>query len=248
MITADEFLTGLFEDLRIVIGARAGAEATLVAATPPVEPHWIARLRLETDGQVATSHVGIPRSAAVALAALSASGHADVPDAAIAATVRDVMTTAVLAVNARVAPATLVLLDLVPEPHPRLQGQTTVGVEVANVAGPFVLSADVSFIGAAPQKVAAAAVPDPEPRLDVLLDIDLPVVVRFGHTDMPLRALTKLGPGSIVDLGRSPDDPVEVLVSNRVVAHGEVVVVGGNYGVRILDVVSPSERMRSMEG
>jgi flagellar motor switch protein FliN/FliY len=87
-----------------------------------------------------------------------------------------------------------------------------------------------------------------ESRLDVILDIDLPVVVRFGHTELPLRALTRLGPGSVIELGRSPDDPVEVMVSDRVIARGEVVVVGGNYGIRILDVVSASERMRSMEG
>ena len=87
----------------------------------------------------------------------------------------------------------------------------------------------------------------PESRIEVILDIDLPVVVRFGHTELPLRTLTRLGPGSVIDLGRSPDDPVEVMVSDRVIARGEVVVVGGNYGIRILDVVSPSERMRSME-
>jgi flagellar motor switch protein FliN/FliY len=84
-------------------------------------------------------------------------------------------------------------------------------------------------------------------RIDVILDIDLPVVVRFGHTELPIRALSRLGPGSVIDLGRSPDDPVEVLVSNRVVARGEVVIVGGNYGVRILDVASQSERARSLE-
>jgi flagellar motor switch protein FliN len=85
------------------------------------------------------------------------------------------------------------------------------------------------------------------PKLDVILDIDLPLLVRFGRTEMPLRSLTTLGPGSVIDLGRSPDDPVDVLVSNQVVARGEVVIVGGNYGVRILDVMSPADRMRSME-
>ena len=89
--------------------------------------------------------------------------------------------------------------------------------------------------------------PSVHSRIDDILDIDLPIVVRFGHTEMPLRALTRLGPGSVIDLGRTPDDPAEVMVSDRVVARGEVVIVGGNYGIRILDVVSPSERMRSME-
>ena len=82
----------------------------------------------------------------------------------------------------------------------------------------------------------------------MILDIDLPLVVRFGRTELPLRSLAGLGPGSVIDLGRAPDEPVEVLVTNQVVARGEVVVVGGNYGVRITDVISPADRVRSMEG
>jgi len=70
--------------------------------------------------------------------------------------------------------------------------------------------------------------------------------VRFGLTEMTLEALTRLGPGSVIDLGRSPDDPVEVLVNGRLVARAEVVVVGGNYGVRILEVVSTADRVRSL--
>jgi flagellar motor switch protein FliN len=83
--------------------------------------------------------------------------------------------------------------------------------------------------------------------LDVILDIHLPLVVRFGRTEMPLKALTALGPGSVIDLGRSPDEPVDVLISNRVVARGEVVIVSGNYGVRIRNVISAAERARSLE-
>jgi flagellar motor switch protein FliN len=92
-----------------------------------------------------------------------------------------------------------------------------------------------------------SAEPSPEDRLAVILDIDLPLVVRFGCTDLPLKQLTRLGPGSLIDLGRSPDDPVEVLVSNRVVARGEVVVVSGSYGIRILDIVSARDRMATLE-
>jgi flagellar motor switch protein FliN len=88
---------------------------------------------------------------------------------------------------------------------------------------------------------------DRSKTLDVIMDIDLPLVVRFGRTELPLKALTALGPGSVIDLGRSPDEPVDVLISNRVVARGEVVIVSGNYGVRVRDVVSPTERARSLE-
>jgi flagellar motor switch protein FliN/FliY len=83
--------------------------------------------------------------------------------------------------------------------------------------------------------------------LDVILDIDLPLVVRFGRTELPLKALTALGPGSVIDLGRSPEEPVDILISDRVVARGEVVIVSGHYGVRVRDVVSPAERARSLE-
>jgi flagellar motor switch protein FliN len=85
------------------------------------------------------------------------------------------------------------------------------------------------------------------PNVDVILDMELPLVVRFGRTEMSLKALTSLAPGAVIDLGRSPDDPVEVLVSNQVVARGEVVTVAGNYGVRITDIISPAERARYME-
>ncbi len=92
-----------------------------------------------------------------------------------------------------------------------------------------------------------ASTPPETPKLDVILDIDLPLTVRFGRTEMPLRLIAALGPGSVIDLGRSPDDPVDVLVSNQLVARGEVVIVGGNYGVRITDVISPENGVRSLE-
>lgn len=75
-------------------------------------------------------------------------------------------------------------------------------------------------------------------RLDAVMDVDLPLVVRFGRTVMPLRAVADLSPGSVVDMGRSPDEPVELLVGERLIARGEVVIVGGNYGVRITELTS----------
>jgi flagellar motor switch protein FliN/FliY len=96
-------------------------------------------------------------------------------------------------------------------------------------------------------EIDLAPTPSPSyPNLDVILDIDLPLSVRFGQTEMTLDALTRLGPGSVIDLGRSPDDPVDVLVNGRMVARGEVVVVAGSYGVRIVEVVSAADRLRSM--
>ena len=85
-------------------------------------------------------------------------------------------------------------------------------------------------------------------NLDLILDIDLPLWVRFGETSMTIQSLSKIGPGATIDLDRSPDDPVDVLVNNTVIARGEVVIVQGNYGVRVTEVVSTTDRIRSMGG
>jgi flagellar motor switch protein FliN len=98
---------------------------------------------------------------------------------------------------------------------------------------------------AARQAVGAPQTPG---NLELILDIELPLWVRFGETAMTLQALTKLGPGTTLDLERSPDDPVDVMVNNTVIARGEVVVVAGNYGVRVTEVVSTTDRIRSMAG
>lgn len=84
-------------------------------------------------------------------------------------------------------------------------------------------------------------------NLELVLDVELPLVVRFGRTVMSLKALSGLGPGSIVDMGRSPDDPVELLVSEKVVAYGEVVIVDGSYGLRITELVSRPDQARAGE-
>ena len=111
-----------------------------------------------------------------------------------------------------------------------------------------------SGAGAAAPSSAAAAQPaggsgraEYPGNLAALLDIDLPLIVRFARTEMSLRALAQLGPGSMVDMGRSPDAPVQLLIGSQVVAEGEVVVVAGNYGVRITSLVSPADRLRAME-
>jgi flagellar motor switch protein FliN/FliY len=75
-----------------------------------------------------------------------------------------------------------------------------------------------------------------------LLDVEMNVTVRFGSTQLPLRDLADFGVGSMIELDRSVDEPVEVLVNNVPFASGEVVVVDGYYGVRIGEIVSPCDR------
>ena len=106
-----------------------------------------------------------------------------------------------------------------------------------------------SGINAAPPLAAEAAklsgVP-PSKTLELLLDVDLPVSVSFGRTRIPVKEILKLTTGSIVELNRSVSEPVEVIVNNCTVARGEVVVVEGNYGVRIHQIISRQDRLRSL--
>ncbi len=96
------------------------------------------------------------------------------------------------------------------------------------------------------QQTPAAPVPRNSKTLDLLLEVDLPIGVSFGRTQMRLKEALKLTTGSIVELNRSVTEPVEIIVNNCVIARGEVVVVEGNYGVRILEIISREERLRTL--
>ena len=80
---------------------------------------------------------------------------------------------------------------------------------------------------------------------DLLLDVALPISVSFGRTSLQIREVLKLNTGSIVELDRFVTDPVEVIVNDCVIARGEVVVVDGNYGVRISQLASREDRLRT---
>ena len=77
--------------------------------------------------------------------------------------------------------------------------------------------------------------------MDLLMDMELPVMVRFGSARMLLRDLLKLTAGSIVEFSRSPENPIEVVVNGRIVARGSAIVVEGNYGVRISEIAPARE-------
>jgi flagellar motor switch protein FliN/FliY len=84
----------------------------------------------------------------------------------------------------------------------------------------------------------AAAASNPSPAAPLLMGVKLPIRVLLGRTQLCLRDIAQLGNGAVVELDCSPDDPVEIIVNGRIIAHGEVVVVSGNYGVRITKIAS----------
>jgi flagellar motor switch protein FliN/FliY len=94
--------------------------------------------------------------------------------------------------------------------------------------------------------MAAAASAVPSRTADVLFDVELPISVSFGRAHLQLKDVMKLTTGSIVELNRTVSEPVEIIVNNCVIARGEVVVVEGNFGVRINEVISRQERLRTL--
>ncbi|MCC7155304.1 MAG: flagellar motor switch protein FliN [Bryobacterales bacterium] len=92
----------------------------------------------------------------------------------------------------------------------------------------------------------AEAEPAAPKTMALLMEVELPVGVSFGRAQMRLKDVIKLTTGSIVELNRSITEPVEIIVNNCVIARGEVVVVDGNYGVRIQQIISREERLRTL--
>ena len=92
-----------------------------------------------------------------------------------------------------------------------------------------VLSAD------SPASIVSHAAP-------LLMGVKLPIRVLLGRTELRLRDVAQLGSGSVVELDCSPNDPVELIVNDKVIAHGEVVVVAGNYGVRITRIAGVADK------
>ncbi len=88
--------------------------------------------------------------------------------------------------------------------------------------------------------------PNDNPDLDVILDIPVSLSMEVGSTEIAIRNLLQLSQGSVIELDRMAGEPLDVRVNGTLIAHGEVVVVNDRFGIRLTDVVSPSERIRKL--
>lgn len=95
------------------------------------------------------------------------------------------------------------------------------------------------------EDILQAASIDNNSNLDVILNIPVQVSLELGRTKMDLRDLLQLGQGSVVELERMIDEPLDVLVNGALIARGEVVVVDNKFGIRLTDIVSPEKRVQS---
>lgn len=82
--------------------------------------------------------------------------------------------------------------------------------------------------------------------LDFLLDIPLEISVELGRSKILVNELLQLGQGSVVELSKLAGEPLEILINHKLIARGEAVVVNEKFGVRITDIISPTERVRQL--
>ena len=83
-------------------------------------------------------------------------------------------------------------------------------------------------------------------NLNMLLDIPLQVTVELGSTKRSVKEILELSAGSIIELDKLAGEPVDILVNNRLIAKGEVVVIDENFGVRVTDIISQSDRLKKL--
>lgn len=84
------------------------------------------------------------------------------------------------------------------------------------------------------------------PDIDVILDIPVTISMEVGSTEITIKNLLQLNQGSVIELDRLAGEPLDVLVNGTLIAHGEVVVVNEKFGIRMTDVISPSERIKRL--
>ena len=85
------------------------------------------------------------------------------------------------------------------------------------------------------------------PDLEVVLDIPVKISMEVGSTQISIRNLLQLNQGSVIELERLAGEPLDVMVNGTLIAHGEVVVVNEKFGLRVTDVISPSERIKKLK-
>lgn len=95
-------------------------------------------------------------------------------------------------------------------------------------------------------EVEPASAPVLSAGLELLLDVEMEASLRFGSREMPLGEILDLGPGDVVELDRHVADPVDLIVGDKIVARGEVVLVNGNFGLKVTEVAAPKKRLETI--
>jgi flagellar motor switch protein FliN/FliY len=121
--------------------------------------------------------------------------------------------------------------------QPQASQQATEVTEAADSVAP------ATFASFSP---STAVAPNAGNDLNMILDIPVQLTVELGRTRIPIKHILQLAQGSVVELEAMAGEPMDVLVNGYLIAQGEVVVVNDKFGIRLTDIVTPSERMRRL--
>jgi flagellar motor switch protein FliN len=247
----------LASEMAGALAALAGDQSTPTAVATPTETTWLVHLRASGiasgDAYIGLSDIDARRASAL----IMGDDAGQVADEAVVDTLREIGGQAIgaLAQMAETKGIGLAIAEVVRQPFVgtptacygfALPTDFTLSLLVGGTISIEPPSDTRALAVEAAVPVNVVAPPAVPPNLELLLDIQLPLSVRFGSTELTLATLTRLGPGSVIDLHRSADEPVDVLIGGKVVARGEVVVVEGNYGVRVTEVASTADRIKSL--
>jgi flagellar motor switch protein FliN len=144
-------------------------------------------------------------------------------------------------------PAAQATFQLAVSPNPPVFLTLQVSRELVDVLQS--IGGETAAVSSGAGGVRASSPGNESPRdtnIDLLMDVELEVSLRFGERTLLLKEVLELGPGSLIELDQEVQDPVELLVGKKVVARGDVVIVDGNYGLRVTEIASPSERIESL--
>lgn len=86
-----------------------------------------------------------------------------------------------------------------------------------------------------------------DPKLELLYDLQLPVSIELGRTNMLIRDILRLGRGSVIEFDKLVSEPVDILINGKKVAEGEVVVIDKHFGIRITTLIDPADRIKSIK-
>ena len=118
--------------------------------------------------------------------------------------------------------------------------------QAANEAAPAAASVKTPTPAPVFQQLAAGTAPAAPNDIDMILDIPVQLSVELGRTKIPIKHILQLAQGSVVELDGLAGEPMDVLVNGCLIAQGEVVVVNEKFGIRLTDIITPSERIRKL--
>ncbi len=147
------------------------------------------------------------------------------------------------------------MADTAPAAEGGVEGLGDIGAALA-AAGSGAVGGGEAAEGGEFQPVGGGAPADGVPKqggaesvqsLDFILDVPLKVTVELGRSKMAIREILQLAQGSVVELSKFAGEPLEVLVNDKLIARGEVVVVNEKFGIRLTDIISPVERIEQLK-